>query len=259
VQVAVGTRLAQTITDHTNNQNGTTARDLKSNNPIQSRLQTEVNTGYDKQFRYRIKRGEHPEWDKDKSLEVIENEMVARVLLAFDLKQPWVCHQTYKLFDELHAAIFGRPDVTGDRIVALWGIYKASIDKLALMQNSLFAHYGLTKFLMLHLVREALITDSLGSALYQQPSAFLEQNKGQERIAYATGKLAQTLARVLDREVTRRSTPDPYDFKRELKSQRSVVDLTSTVVAHYQIAVDSELAPTFSKLWEESKSKKKRK
>src|SRR5208283_4333317 len=110
IQIPPESTLARKITDHTNNQNGTTYRDLQSNNPIQTRLQTEVNTHYAKDFCYRIKRGEHPEWEAEK---VIENELAARILLAYDVKEPWSCHQTYRLFDDLHASIFGRPEVNG--------------------------------------------------------------------------------------------------------------------------------------------------
>ncbi|HMD86575.1 MAG TPA: AIPR family protein [Terriglobia bacterium] len=255
IQVSPETPLARKITDHTNNQNGTTHRDLQSNSPIQTRLQTEINTSYKDAYVYRIKRGEHPEWDKEEAT-VIENELAARILLAFDLKQPWSCHQTYKLFDELHPAIFGRPEVTGDRLLALWQIYKAGMDKLKLMKNELFAHYGLTKFLMLYLIREALSVDESGNELCQHPSTFIEQARGLDRIRHSTGKLAQTLARLLDSEISRRSDPEPFDFKRELKSQTTVRDLASTITAHYQITVDGKMARSFSEIWKESKTAK---
>jgi hypothetical protein len=255
IKISPETPLARKITDHTNNQNGTTYRDLQSNNPIQTRLQTEVHSRYPGEFRYRIKRGEHPEWDQEGAI-VIENELAARLLLAYDVKEPWSCHQTYKLFDELHAAIFGRPEVTGDRIVAVHEIFQASKEKLGLLDNSLFARYGLTKYLMLYLVREALVTDEVGNELWNQPSAFLEQPRGRRRIRYSVGKLSQTLARLLDKEITRRSAPDPFDFKRDLKSQKTVRDLATTVIAHYQITMDSALTPRFSQIWKESGKKK---
>ncbi len=53
IQIQPESTLARKITDHTNNQNGTTYRDLQSNNPIQTRLQTEVDRIGN--FRYRIK------------------------------------------------------------------------------------------------------------------------------------------------------------------------------------------------------------
>src|ERR1017187_9953869 len=179
IQIAPESTLARKITDHTNNQNGTTYRDLQSNNPIQTRLQTEVNTHYANSFYYRIKRGEHPEWAAEK---VIENELAARILLAYDVKEPWSCHQTYRLFDDLHASIFGRPEVNGDRIVAVYEMYEASREKLNLMKNELFAHYGLSKFLLLYLVRSAIETDDTGIELTQRPSDFLSEPKGMARL-----------------------------------------------------------------------------
>jgi hypothetical protein len=92
--------LAAKITDHTNNQNGTTFRDLQSNNPVQVRLQSEIHRKYKGEAFFRIKRGEHErEWPADK---VIENDLIARILLAFDHQEPYSCHQGYRLFDELH-------------------------------------------------------------------------------------------------------------------------------------------------------------
>jgi len=250
ILVSPETPLARKITDHTNNQNGTTHRDLQSNNPIQTRLQTEINTRYSGKIYYRIKRGEHPEWNQ---ANVIENELAARILLAFDVREPWVCHQTYKLFDELHAAIFGKPEITGDRIVAVHEIYQAAIEQLKAMDNSLFGAYGLTRFLILYLVREALMTDETGNELLQSPSAFITQAKGRSRLRYSVGKLAKTLARLLDKEITRRGATEPFDFKRELKSQTAVRELSGTVIAHYKITLDSGYASTFSEIWKESK------
>ncbi len=97
--------LALKVTDHTNRQNGVTGRDLQSNNPLQTRLQTKVHKSYPSEVFYRIARGEHTEWPSPK---VIENDVMARILLAFDLGEPYSCHQHYRLFEDLHARIFGR-------------------------------------------------------------------------------------------------------------------------------------------------------
>jgi hypothetical protein len=258
IHIQPDSKLAREITDHTNNQNGTTHRDLASNNPIQTRLQTEFNKHYTNDFSYRIKRGEHPEWEIQ-GRTIIENELAARILLAYDVKEPWSCHQTYRLFDDLHAKIFGRPEVNADRIVSAHEIYESSRAKLSAMQNELFAHYGLTKFLLVYLVRLALETDNTGSDLIQRPSDFLSHPKGRARIRFCIGRISQMLVRLLDAEVTRRAVKDeatgisvPFDFKSNLKGQKAVIDLGSTVIAQYGIAIDSELAPAFSQLWRKS-------
>jgi AIPR protein len=209
IHIQPDSKLARDITDHTNNQNGTTHRDLQSNNPIQTRLQSDFKRDYPNVFNYRIKRGEHPEWDKPgASATTIENELAARILLAYDVKEPWSCHQTYRLFDDLHSRIFGRPEVSGDRIVSIYEMYESSREKLGAMKNELFAHYGLTKFFLLYLVRLALETDDTGNALIQRPSDFLSQPKGRERIRFCIGKIAQMIVRLLDAEVSRRAVVD---------------------------------------------------
>ncbi len=60
---------------------------------IQRRLQTEFNASYGGSVFYRIKRGER----SNQAATVIENDEAGRLLLAFDLRQPWSCHQTYKI------------------------------------------------------------------------------------------------------------------------------------------------------------------
>ncbi len=257
IKIAPDSPLARKITDHTNRQNGITHRDLRSNDVIQMRLQTEIN-GSAGNWRYRIKRGEHPEWDNDPSIIVIENELAARQLLAFDVKEPWSCHQSYRLFDDLHGNIFGRPSVNGCRVILVHTIFDAAIQKLSLMTaNPLFAKYGLTRFVFMYLVRQALATDSdLGMALINTPSEFIGKPNWESRIASAIGSIAQTLVRLLDAEITRKSNPTPYDFKRELKSPKAVRDdLGTALISHYQIIIDSGSAQPFTRLWEQSAPK----
>src|ERR1035441_7277703 len=50
ISVSPKSPLALKITDHTNRQNGITGRDLQSNNPLQTRLQTDIHRKYKKQF-----------------------------------------------------------------------------------------------------------------------------------------------------------------------------------------------------------------
>ena len=249
VSVAPDTMLANKITDHTNNQNGTTHRDLKSNSPVQTRLQSEIHEKYASEVYYRIKRGEHPEWPSD---QVIENELAARCLLAFDLKDPSSCHQTYKLFDEKYADIFGRKEVTADRIVAVNDIYKTIIESLKIVkeENKLFGSYTLTRFLVLYLVREALETDPVGQQFCEDPSRFMKAENGRNRLTESMGNLVKSVIRPLDNEVARLSkAPEVFDYKRQLKSPKSVGEIKSTVISHYQVILDNGYAPRFSSHW----------
>ena len=256
VSVAPDTMLANKITDHTNNQNGTTHRDLKSNSLVQTRLQSEIHDKYSGEVYYRIKRGEHPEWP---SAQVIENELAARCLLAFDLRDPSSCHQTYKLFDEKYADIFGRKEVTADRIVAVNEIYKTIVRNLGIVtnENRLFASYTLTRFLVLYLVREALETDPVGQEFFQNPSAFMKEENGRARLKECMESLVKSVIRPLDNEVARLSNlSEVYDYKRQLKSPKSVGEMRTTVIAHYQVILDNGYAPRFSDQWTEERHRR---
>ena len=241
-------KLAAKITDHTNNQNGTTARDLQSNTIIQTRLQSEINGKGE--FCYRIKRGEHPEWETDNK-EVIENDLAASILLAFDVKEPWACHQSYKLFDELHARIFARPEVTGGRIVILYRIYDIVWSKTKHIENQLFAKYKLTRFYLLYLLREALETDPLGKKFCANPSAFIGTKRDQDHLLECVDKVAQAVVRIVNGDAKRRGGIDGFgfDFKRDLKSPKKIREMATEIISRYQVMADDEMAPTFSNKW----------
>ncbi len=87
---------------------------------IQQRLKVEVSAISNDTVAYEIKQGE-----VNKGKTVLTNEAAGLILLAMDLAQPWSCHQKYKVMDELHSDIFGRPDVTGARIVGYWECFKS--------------------------------------------------------------------------------------------------------------------------------------
>jgi hypothetical protein len=251
IQVEHDSELASRITDHTNNQNGITARDLQSNSLVQTRLQSEIHGKYPT-FRYRIKRGEHPGWSKTHV--VIENELLARIILAFDLNRPESWSQNYKLFDDLHAQIFGRKEVNADRAIFLYEMYLEVMEKIKTLDDQLFASFTLTRWLVLHLLREALLTDKDGKSLYQNPSSFLQQKNGRERVRQCVADTIQTIVRLLDGAVTRRKdNPEHFfNYKDELKSKDFVVKLTAEIIPQYRVMIDGKIAKSFSEKWKES-------
>jgi AIPR protein len=177
IEISPGSELAFKISHHSNNQNGIKPRDLQSNSRIQARLQEEFNRQYPGQIFYRIKRGEQSDCQ-----EIIDNELAGRILLAFDLQEPWSCHQTYKLFEDLNAPIFGRPEVTAARIVALRDLYQVVLDHTDEIQNKPLANYSLTKFFLTFLLRRALETDETGKRFCQKSEDFTSVPNGRERL-----------------------------------------------------------------------------
>jgi hypothetical protein len=250
--------LASKITDHTNNQNGITSRDLQSNNPIQARLQSEIHSRFGGSVHYRIKRGEHQEWPPDS---VIENELAARVLLAFDLEQPWACHQTYRLFDELHSDIFGRPEVDADRVVAILDLCHEVTRRAAKMENQLFGVYGLTRFAVLFMMKKVLEADPIGHQFCDNPTTFISSGELRKRFKSAVAPVIDNVVSILDKEITRRNSAQPFDYKRELKSPTAVRELESAVTSMYQVVLSNGYADSFGSWWakQQPSSRKSRK
>lgn len=241
--------LAAKITHHSNNQNPISARDLQSNSSIQRRLQREFQAASSDQIFYRIKRGEPTSIPK-----IIDNLDAARFLLAFDLQEPWTCHQTYKLFDELHAQIFARPEMNAHRIIALDIIFDALMQSMAALENDLIANYTLTRYVLLYLLRQALETNSQGKEFCKDPSPFLSEPNGPTRLKLCMSNILNDLIIDLNAEIKQRQdSNNPLDYKREFKSPTAVKSLERSVIPPYQMAVSRKRAASFDEEWARSK------
>ena len=245
IKLAPEHELADKITHHSNNQNPINARDLQSNSVVQQRLQNEINGDYAGSVFYRIKRGE-----PDQASEVIENDEAGRLLLAFDLKQPWACHQTYKILDELHAGIFARPGVNSHRVVAMVDLLGVITSASSDIKNQLIGTYRLTRYFLMYLLREALETDDQGRRLCRDPSVFLLVPNGRERLRRAIEPVLGDLVIDLNAELRdREEAGNPFDYKREFKSATSVRELSRVIIPQYQKAVQRDRAASFGEEW----------
>jgi len=247
IELPHGNALADKITHHSNNQNPINARDLQSNSTIQRRLQNEFIQNYDEEVFYRIKRGE-----ADQARLNIDNDEAGRLLLAFDLKQPWTCHQSYKVLDELHGEIYARPEVNAHRILAVYEIAEEVITALDQIENKLFSSYRLTRYFMLYLARLALELDDAGKEFCATPRKYVSAPEGRARLRGAIAAVMKDLVIDLNAEVRERAEAgNPFDFKRELKSPNSVRDLGRGIIANYQKSVARGRADSFGQEWEQ--------
>lgn len=248
--------LAEKITHHSNNQNPINARDLQANSSLQRRLQNEFMGLFGGAVFYAIKRGEE---SPTPVLEVIQNDAAARILLAFDLQQPWTSHQTYKLFDELHAEIFARPEVNALRILVEQDAYSAVVASLGEIEDPLIRSYRLTHYFLLYLLRRALEQDEKGKLFISDPSAFVQSNAHRAKLRKALGVIISDLIIDFNAEIRDRSAAgNPFDYKRELKSASAGRELARTIIPVYQKAVSRGRATSFGTEWaKKSKEKKK--
>jgi len=241
IQLPPASALAAKITRHSNNQNSISARDLQSNSTIQRRLQQEFREKLDGEFGYEIKRGEAVN-----AKHVITNEEAAKILLAFDLQQPWSCHQSYKLFDDLHGDIFGRREVTALRVATLRVVFDAVLEASTKIDNKLFGSYTLTRYFLLYLLRQALEKDEQGKQFVREPEA-ISTKIGFDQTHAVIFRILGDLVVDLNAEIAERSEAGtPFDYKRELKSQSAVKALAKDIIPSYQKAISRNRATSFS-------------
>jgi hypothetical protein len=91
-----------------------------------ARLQKEMSTN-SSGYVFEIKRGEQAPPGR----KVIQNDDCGRAILAFDVQEPWSAHQIYKVFDEKYAEIFGRPEVTAERVIFITELTLAVAEAMA--------------------------------------------------------------------------------------------------------------------------------
>jgi hypothetical protein len=220
------TALSQRITTNSNNQNAIKARDLKSNHNIQQRLKAEVSDVSNDTVAYEIKQGED---NKGKS--VLSNEQAGLILLTMDLAQPWSCHQKYKVMDDLHSDIFGRPDVSGSRILGYWECFKSVETALDAIEDKHFAYYNLTKYFLAYAVVSLIRTDPTGVAMLMNMKGIFSSGRLSELVELF-GSLAKSLAVDLNAEIVGEDT-ESFDYKNELKSPTWCKKISARLVAQY--------------------------
>lgn len=215
--------LAEKVTWYSNNQNSVKARDFMANNPIQIRLQNEFDKYYGGTYAYEIKRGENP-----KAGETISNEDAGLYLMSFDLKQPWATHRKYQVFEEKHAELFARPEVSADRIVMCHVMMQSIIGASGKINNKLFAKYVLTRFLMLYTLRCILEQDSEGKRLIADPALYVRDENNRAALRSCIDRIVNEFTTDVNAEVDPHG--DDFDYRGKLRDAEWAAKLSKEIV-----------------------------
>tara|TARA_R110002124_G_scaffold284368_1_gene461543 strand:- start:52072 stop:53772 length:1701 start_codon:yes stop_codon:yes gene_type:complete len=242
IEVKGNTALSQRITTNSNNQNAIKARDLKSNHNIQQRIKAEVEKASAGKAAYEIKQGE-----KNKGKKIISNENAGLILLSMDLEQPWNCHQKYKVMDDLHSDIFGRPGVTGERVLALWDSFQAISDSLSELENTAFAYYTLTRYFLAYAVVR-IIRDNPAGAEVMANLGTVVRTGNLPRFVEAFSGLAKAAANDLNAEIVAEDD-EQFDHKNELKSAKWCNKTSARILAQYKKDVQRKRADPIDQLF----------
>ena len=224
IEVDPTSSLARQITEFSNNQNGVKARDFKANSSPQIRLQNEFRRDYMGVYDYAIKRGEESHGGT-----VISNEDAGLYLMAFDLMEPWATHRKYQVFDDKHSEIFGRPEVTADRIV-MCQVVRESIEMvLGEINNQLLAKYVLTRYLLMYLVRRVFESEPFGGKIISSPGEFVRDVSERAKFETLVGGILRDIVTDLNTEVD--EYEDDFDYRGRLRDEHWVSKLGREVVA----------------------------
>jgi len=236
--------LSEMITRFSNNQNGVKARDFKSNNHIQIRLQNEFRDIYGDEYFFEIKRGEN-----SGDANVITNELAGQYLMAFDLQSPWATHRKYQIFEDKHSDLFGRPIVNADRILFCHVIVSAIIDKHESISNILFAKYALTKFFILYVFR--LILENSGDDsinFIDHPEDLVRDSFCRDCFTNAVKKLLDEIITDLNAEIDQ--LDDDFDYRGKLRDEEWCTKLAHEIAATHIKLVERGRIESFKELYE---------
>lgn len=242
VEVKKDAILEEKITTNSNNQNAIKARDQRSNSKAQLRLKQEIEGIKDPHYQYEIKRGEARGADP-----IIVNEDAGLALLAMDLEQPWSCHQRYKVMDELHSAIFGRPSVDGWQVAGFYHLFQSIRSYVDEFEDKSFGSYTLTKYFLAYAVVEILRDGELGKAALGSFRKLIESDRLNDFVAIASG-IAKTTAQDLNAEVATELENPEFDYKAQLKSPTWCKAMGAKLLAQYRKDVARKKADSIDTL-----------
>lgn len=243
IQMDPNSEESEMVTRYSNNQNGVRARDFMANNKTQIRLQNEFGKDYASKYAFEIKRGEQ----FPAGVQVISNETAGLYLMAFDLKLPWATHRKYQVFEDQHADLFGRHEVTADRVIMLQQVIEAIREARGSIQNTLVAKYILTQYLILYLVRVVLENDPLFKELITKPARFVRTDSDRAHFKQCVRRIVDDIIIHLNAEL--KGYGDSFDYRDKLRDEDWVRDIEKKITGIYLTILSRHLIPSFSEEW----------
>ena len=239
IKMEANSPLSAIVTTFSNNQNGVKARDFKSDNPLQIRLQNEFNSAYKHKWFYEIRRGED-----NKGATTITNEEAGLYLMAFDLHKPWTTHRKYQVFEDEHAALFGRPVVSAHRIVLCHVLMMRISEAMKELKNTLFAKNALTKYVVLYILRLILEEDVIGKEMLEHPEHFRLNPTNQKALQTCIDTILKHVIIDLNAEVEQLG--EDFDYRGKLRDEAWGKGLALRVVAQYRKLVSRDRIESLS-------------
>lgn len=239
--------LVKKITTNSNNQNAIKPRDLQSNQTIQQRLKKEFESidGYE----FAVKRGEILDEGK-----VISNEDAGRMLLTFDLNEPWNSHQKSQIFDEYYSKIFGRPEVNAQRIILIYEILSVVEEQLDQIYHKQYAYYSATKYFLLYVISQIMQQDEVGKAIYTNKLNIVSDSKDLNEFKKIITDILRNNIIVDLNYFLKDEKNSAFDYKKVSKNTTELQSLCMELLKDYEKDLKRAKAKSISEQWKASKT-----
>ena len=241
--------LVKKITTNSNNQNAIKPRDLQSNQNIQQRLKKEFESidGYE----FAVKRGEVLDDGK-----VISNEDAGRMLLAFDLNEPWNSHQKAQIFDEYYSKIFARPEVNAQRIILVYEILSVVEEQLDQIEHKQYAYYSATKYFLLHTISKIMQEDNVGKSIFTNKLDIVSHPKDLSEFKRIIVDLLGNNIIVDLNYFLKREENAAFDYKKVSKNTNDLQSLCAELLRDYEEDLKRAKTKSISEQWKIFERKK---
>jgi len=242
------TNLVKKITTNSNNQNAVKTRDLQSNQTIQQRLKKEFE-GIDG-YEFSVKRGESKGEGK-----IISNEDAGRILLTFDLDEPWNSHQKAQIFDEYYSKIFGKPGVNALRIILTYEIFCVVEEQLEQIDNKQYAFYSATKYFLLNVISKIMQKDEIGKAIYTNKLNVVSNPDDLNEFKRIITDILKNNIIVDLNYFLKEDINANFDYKKVSKNTTELQTLCNTLLKDYEKEIKRAKTKSITEQWNAFKSK----
>ena len=163
-------------------------------------------------------------------------------MLAFDLNEPYSCHQIYKVFDEKYADIFGRPEVTASRIAFLADLFTVISDRIVGLKHEQMRGYALTRYFLLNVTRHVMEMSPVAAELIRNRELMRDKAVRQRVLDQAPAVLADI---IIDFNYENDEEGENLDYKSDLKSPERVKSWRNKLLSSYEKELKKGKAPKF--------------
>jgi hypothetical protein len=231
IEVGDNDALAKDVTYRSNNQNGISLKDLRSNDRIQVALQEQVKAELGTKIFLQIKAGE----PGPAGTENVTNEFAGQCILAFYMGRSYAAHQKFRIFGDDYEDIFRRADSW--RIYLTTRVFHVAVKALEGSKYQSVAQYSLTRFVFMQCLAGVLQLFTEGTSLMENPKASLQASE--KHVLETLSRISSIMVSDFDRYIETKSAAkdgveSDWDYKSAFKSVTEVRALATEIRTEYE-------------------------